>query len=121
MTDIALRVGAYILLHGTVVLVCAWGLVWMNRDGPAALTHAVWTAAFTVLLLLPVGGYVVPGWTVDLTMESSPGHMGTFTDGPPWREGRSRFQAARPGQRRSTRVAGRGCFSGARAGGHRRF
>lgn len=83
MTDFALQVGAYIFLHGTVVLGLAWGLVWMNRDGPAALSHAVWTTAFVVLLLLPVGGPLVPGWTIDLTMEASSTRVGAFSNGTP--------------------------------------
>ncbi len=81
MTDVALRVGAYIFLHGTVILVLAWGLVRSVGEEPAAVSHAVWTTALVVLLCLPLGGQVVPGWTVDLTLDSSPARSETFLDG----------------------------------------
>lgn len=70
MADVALRIGVLLFLHGTVVLAVA-GLVVRKGGLPAASRHAVWTTAFAVLLLLPLGTALVPGWRLDLRVDSS--------------------------------------------------
>lgn len=61
MADIAFRIGTHIFIHGTAVLAVAWFVV-RYGGGPAARRHATWTTAFLVLLALPLGYSVVPGW-----------------------------------------------------------
>jgi len=68
----------YVFLHGSVVLGLAWGSVKMLEDLPASTIHAIWSTAFGVLLLLPVGSVLVPGWTIDLTVDSSSSSSTSF-------------------------------------------
>lgn len=72
MADIAFRIGTHIFIHCTVVLTVAW-LVVRYGGGPAARRHATWTTAFLLLLLLPLGYSVIPGWDVSsLSPEPAP-------------------------------------------------
>lgn len=70
---VALQLAGHLFLHGTVVLAVAWIAVRCAPDLPAASKHAIWTTAFAVLLLLPIGAWVIPGWGIDLTaLRSTP-------------------------------------------------
>ena len=47
---------------GTIVLAAAFAVAWTLRRRSAALRHSIWTAAFAVLLLLPVALEIAPRW-----------------------------------------------------------
>lgn len=68
MTDhVALQLATHLFVHGTVLLAAAWLTIRLASGLPAGSKHAIWTAAFLALLLLPVGSWMIPGWGVDLT------------------------------------------------------
>lgn len=95
MTDLALQLGTHIFLHGTLVLLLAWGVVWWSEEIPAALTHVVWMTAFVVLLLLPVGRAVIPGWSIDLTLESSSSTSSLLARQQVWRSSPPQMRSLR--------------------------
>lgn len=62
LSSIGLFIGES-LIKGLVVLAAAAGITWGLRHRSAALRHAVWTAAFAVLVTLTVGTAVLPTWS----------------------------------------------------------
>lgn len=71
MDNLALQIAVHVFVHGTAILAIAWVAMRGLSDWPAASKHATWTAAFAVLLLLPVGYGALPGWELDLIPTSS--------------------------------------------------
>jgi len=72
LSDVGLFVGEA-LAKGLVAVAVAAGIAWGLRRRSAALRHAVWIAAFAVLIVLPLGGAVLPGWSpVELSVPPEP-------------------------------------------------
>lgn len=46
---------------GTVLLLCAWLMVWLCRRSSAALRHSIWRTSMAGLLLLPFATWALPG------------------------------------------------------------
>jgi HEAT repeat protein/beta-lactamase regulating signal transducer with metallopeptidase domain len=62
--DMVSAVLATLLIRAGAVLAVAWLLTRALRRAAAATRHAVWSAALTSLLLLPLGAAVLPRWNL---------------------------------------------------------
>lgn len=62
--DLMAAVNATLLIRAGAVLAIAWLLTRALRGAAASTRHAVWSAALTSLLLLPVGAAVLPRWNL---------------------------------------------------------
>jgi len=54
------------LIKGSLILLAAWGISLLRPSASASWRAAVWAAAFSALLLLPVLGFLPAYWTTDL-------------------------------------------------------
>lgn len=67
---------AGLALKGMLVLLIAAGAAFLLRGGSAAARHWVWLLALVGLLLLPLVGWVMPGWSVSVPVGSAHGAEG---------------------------------------------
>ena len=62
--DLVSAVVATLLIRAGAVLAVAWLLTRLLRSAAASTRHAIWSAALTSLLLLPVGAVLLPRWNI---------------------------------------------------------
>lgn len=66
MHNLAVQIAVHVFVHATAILLVAWLANQSLPGWPAASQHAVWTTAFAVLLLLPLGYGILPGWELGI-------------------------------------------------------
>lgn len=59
------------LAKSVLVVAVAATVAWVKKDASAAQRHMVWSAAFLVLLLLPLVHWILPRWPVPILPNSS--------------------------------------------------
>lgn len=62
--DLVSAVSATVLIRAGAVLALAWVVTRLLSDSAASTRHAIWSAALAALLLLPLGGALLPRWNI---------------------------------------------------------
>jgi beta-lactamase regulating signal transducer with metallopeptidase domain len=64
LTPVVKGLALNILINATLVMACAAVLTYKFRKASADVRYTIWSAAFIMLIVLPLVSYTVPDWTV---------------------------------------------------------
>ncbi|UCF05335.1 MAG: HEAT repeat domain-containing protein [bacterium] len=64
LTPVVRELGLYILLRATVIMAMVAALTFKLKKSSASVRYTLWSAAFFMLIILPIVSYTVPSWTV---------------------------------------------------------